>query len=99
MDDLQSLRDRITTLEQLLENSRAAAVQMLDERDAARVELEGALEQIKDLQWKLERAKALGIASTEGDNLAAIRKMASAGEPLIDIHAKRDAKGYPVDGS
>lgn len=32
----------------------------------------------------------LGAASTEGLNLAEIRKMASAGEPLIDIHAKRD---------
>jgi chromosome segregation ATPase len=54
MDEIQSLRERITTLEQLLENSRAAASQMLDERDSVRVELEGALLQIKDLQFRLQ---------------------------------------------
>lgn len=38
----------------------------------------------------------LGAASTAGDDLAAIKKMASAGEPLIDIHAKRDSKGNVI---
>lgn len=54
MDEIQSLRERITTLEQLLENSRAAASKMLDERESARAELEGALLQIKDLQFRLQ---------------------------------------------
>lgn len=35
-------------------------------------------------------------AVTAGDDLAAIKKMASAGEPLIDIHAKRDGKGNVI---
>lgn len=31
----------------------------------------------------------LGAASTEGADLAQIKKMASAGEPLIDMHKQR----------
>lgn len=83
--DVPSMSNELAETKSRLFNLTNNISELMDQRDACRRELAAV--------------KALGPATSAGDNLAEIRKMASAGEPLIDINIARDAKGYPVDGS
>ena len=88
---------QIESLEKRLQIAQDNCAAALDERNAA-------FDKLHRIEALVKRAQGLGIASVEGpglhdfrgdiqrgqkpDNLDAIRKMASAGEPLIDVEGR-----------
>lgn len=89
IEEINDPTGRIAEYEKALQGQTDNAVEVLNDLDVATKQRDDAQVKVAVLEGQLASLKGLGIASVEGDNLAQIRRLASAGEPLIDLTLDR----------